>query len=330
LSDAAGNVISFGHTGMFRLAYDKKIAEHLPGTIINTGERYDLAESIFGVESKFASRLFVEDAMIAPGQQDPFLHSEHKHPKILSTPKPTTVQHYLMQGEDDNIHAVVSRGSLKSWNSNKYLRGFKLYWHRNINGLADTSLHSWVALPDQVERYKTQYEYRIKPLKQGVKFNGCLRFENLAAYELGALLFVLALPDNCYHKLGLAKPLGFGSVKIEPELVLTLRAERYKKLFSKDNAWYLAEEKGDIEYFKQVFAKNALEQLEPNIEQEDTKAVARLWNQGRLKELKQLLSWCPENTSWLEKTKYMNIDGPPGLRFRERPVLPLPSQVRGN
>jgi hypothetical protein len=37
---------------------------------------------------------------------------------------------------------------------------------------------------------------------------------NLSDVELGALLWLLSLPENHYHRLGGAKPLGFGSIKL--------------------------------------------------------------------------------------------------------------------
>ena len=38
---------------------------------------------------------------------------------------------------------------------------------------------------------------------------------NLSDVELGALLWLLSLPENHYHRLGGAKPLGFGSIKLK-------------------------------------------------------------------------------------------------------------------
>ena len=48
---------------------------------------------------------------------------------------------------------------------------------------------------------------------------------NLSKVEIGALLWILALPDEAHHKLGYGKPLGYGSMKVsidpnESELLL--------------------------------------------------------------------------------------------------------------
>ena len=39
--------------------------------------------------------------------------------------------------------------------------------------------------------------------------------ENLTRVELGALIWLLSLPDDHYLRMGLGKPLGFGSVRAE-------------------------------------------------------------------------------------------------------------------
>ncbi len=315
-------VISFGHTGMFRLAYGKSIADHLPETMKTVESGFDLAESMFGVESQFSSRVYFEDAGILPGQDNPFLSNEYVHPKILSTPKPTTFQHYLEQGKGKG-HEVVDRKELQSWNSDQHLRGYKLFWHRDVNQAEAND--TWKALEDQVAQYPKQYSYRIKPIKEGVKFTGVIRFENLSEIELGALLFVLDLPDNCYHKLGLAKPLGFGSIKIKPSIYLVDRSNRYKKLFE-NNKWYLAEESGDINKLKEVFAEWILGELSVSDELKEGK-VKEFWNLPRMQELKCMLSWPPLKQSWLKETRYMEIKSGRENEFRNRPVLPKPSHV---
>lgn len=324
LTNANNEIVSFGHTGMFRLAYDKSIAEHLPPCFKKKIKKYDLIESIFGEKGKFVSRVFFEDAELITDDKDPYLVDDYKHPKILSTPRPTTVQHYLKQGIGTE-HSVVNRNNLASWNSDKHIRGYKLYWHRDINSQNESDLHSWVARADQVLKYPKQYEYKIKPLKNGVIFKGAIRFENLLNHELGALLFVLDLPEKCCHKLGLAKPLGFGSIRIKPELFLVNRTDRYKKLFNQ-NQWYPAEEQGDLNSFKKTFANYILGKLGITKDKDEADA---LWQEKRMVELKRLLTWYPGDQNWLNTTRYMDISGQ-GLIFRDRPVLPEPSQVRGN
>lgn len=48
-------------------------------------------------------------------------------------------------------------------------------------------------------------------------FRFTLDVRDLDQYELGALIWLLSLPDNHFHRLGLGKPLGFGSVRLDIE-----------------------------------------------------------------------------------------------------------------
>jgi CRISPR-associated protein (TIGR03986 family) len=52
-------------------------------------------------------------------------------------------------------------------------------------------------------------------VKPNVTFTFSIDVTNLSKVELGALLWLLSLPENHYHRLGGGKPLGFGSVRLE-------------------------------------------------------------------------------------------------------------------
>jgi len=131
-------VISFGHTGLFRLAYSKSLMNFLYDDLLNT-KIIDISEAIFGTigedkENKtvIASRVFFEDAYLINGEL-----MQTVTPKILSNPKPTTFQHYLEQDErnitithDDKGDIKHVKG-LKTYNDSTLLRGYKLYWHRS-------------------------------------------------------------------------------------------------------------------------------------------------------------------------------------------------------
>ncbi len=70
-----GRIVSFGHTGIFRLAYDRKLNDFLPQSIqYNTN--IDLAESIFGNETSFAGRLFFEDSVLQGNQNEAIMEEE--------------------------------------------------------------------------------------------------------------------------------------------------------------------------------------------------------------------------------------------------------------
>lgn len=177
---------------------------------------------------------------------------------------------------------------------------------------------------DKKNKYEEQHTV-IRPVKQGVKFKGCIRFENLSKEELGALLFVLNLPENCHHKLGMGKPLGLGSVKITSNLTIYNRKQRYSKLFDDNNSFYLPEENQNPEQFTKAFEKYILNK----ISDDDRDNAQNLWDTPRLNELKHLLDWSKtEQSLWNEKTRYMEIEHPiNNNEFKDRPVLLRASKI---
>ncbi len=53
--------VSFGHTPMFRLAYEKTIGDHVPCELLES-EEVDFAEAIFGNMKIHSSRVFFGDS----------------------------------------------------------------------------------------------------------------------------------------------------------------------------------------------------------------------------------------------------------------------------
>ncbi len=117
-----GQVIVFGHTLFFRFPYDNKVSDLIKQNTLNKGE-LDIAEAIFGNECDFASRVFFEDADVCfkEGQTKQNIILEKRSPKILSKPKPTTYNHYLIQdNEGEPVFKKIYRNDferiIKSFN----------------------------------------------------------------------------------------------------------------------------------------------------------------------------------------------------------------------
>ena len=329
IADEKGKIKAFGHTGFFRVSYNCTIDEHVPANL-KSDNLTDFAEAIFGKEDRWATRVFFEDAFIIDGQGDVFL-SETLHSK-LDSPKPTSFQHYLEQPQQEK----TGKENLWHWDKKEaLLRGYKLYWHRNSPD--DGSKYSWKA-------GKIQSKELIIPVKRGIKFKSRIRFENLSEEELGALMFVLDLPEGCCHKIGMGKPLGLGSIKITPKLFIIDRKKRYQSLFCGDNKWNLADfdRTQNMCQFKEAFEKYILN----NISYDDRHNASLLWETPSLSELKTMLNWGnTENDRWLEKTRYMMIECPKNEydcicedsenrknkgvcnEYKCRPVLPYPGRV---
>jgi len=299
-------VTSFGHTGMFRLSYEKTIGEHIPLELQNEA-KIDIADAIFGNEKTFAGRIFFEDVLLQnPTDND---YEEVRISKTLLGPKPTTFQHYLVQTEENlNQHPR----NLAHYNSLNAIRGNKLYWHRS-----DT----WKK--DNQEDFNPKIDIKMRPIKPGKIFIGNVRIENLSDVELGALLFALELPPNCCHKLGMGKPLGLGSVEIKPTLYLSERENRYKDLFAEWGGKSKSEGQDKIDNLKKTFANYILETIDSS--KNGDNAISNLWDSSRMKELGTMLNFDEKPAD--SNTEYLKIE-PRNNEFKDRRVLPLPTAVK--
>jgi CRISPR-associated protein (TIGR03986 family) len=306
ITDNSGNICSFGFTGMFRLGYSKSIGEHIPEQLKDKN-KIDISETVFGKAGDFASRVFFEDAKLSNDPHD--IYMQKQVPQILSSPKPTTFQHYLKQAENADLK------NLNHWNSSCNIRGHKLYWHRRN--------FEWTE--DKPVGDNDNQHTIIKPVKVGTQFVCKIRFENLTETELGALLFALDLPENYYHKLGMGKPLGLGTIKIIPTLYLSDRKKRYSRLFD-GNRWQLAEEVSEVIRYKASFEHYVLNRMSL----EERNGADSLWAVERMKHLKAMLDGeATDKSDWWEETRYMQIEHPQNENeFKKRPILADPVEIK--
>ncbi len=153
---------------------------------------------------------------------------------ILGQPKPEQARFYCADDEDGKpLHTGES--DLKKKNKGKgysdekqNLRGRKIYPHHKglSNNYWNNPLEDRTQQQDDTNRYQEyrrpkhngaeQLDKQNRSIKGWVKPETTFQFEidviNLSPVELGALLWLLASLDIHYHRLGGAKPLGFGSV----------------------------------------------------------------------------------------------------------------------
>lgn len=136
---------------------------------------------------------------------------------ILSGPKPQQTRFYLGQKNKEGAIEPLPNSKNKilysiKQNPRAWLRGRKIYpHHRNRpddywkkedaeycckeKGDQNQTMQRWVGLDSQ--------------------FTFTLSLRNLSSFELGALIYLLKLPKGRFHRLGGAKPLGFGSVRLK-------------------------------------------------------------------------------------------------------------------
>jgi len=137
---------------------------------------------------------------------------------ILSSPKPTTTLFYLLDAEGNPADIDYDHEDAK-------LRGRKFYRHQG----------KWIDEKEYLRSTKDSQNRTVRDaLKPGAKFAFTLNFENLAEEELGALLWTLELEEGMFHRLGFAKPLGFGSVKITVKSVKVLNLQNRYTSFRED------------------------------------------------------------------------------------------------
>ncbi len=329
----------FGQSPNFRIPYYPKgkakaasavdfIPPHLQDSSV-----IDLADAIFGfvrqkkefeeIAQSHAGRVFISNAQCTT-ENDIWLEKTPIIPKILASPKPTTFQHYLVQPEEVN----ADKRNLKHYASepikDTVIRGHKLYWHKGSN--------PEIAHPTPKEASDTQLT-QIQPIKSGVNFEFTIHFENLNDVELGALMWVLDIgQDDKYRlSLGMGKPLGMGAIKINYEIFLDQRKNRYAQLFH-ENTWHTPEVPVTSSLYKDKFEESILSELK---ELGNYEKIGRLSQIPRIQMLLAMLTW-EENLSpdYLHNTRYMEIErkekpciGDDPNEYKARPVLPTPLQV---
>lgn len=207
------------------------IAPHLP-PLLDSERALSPAECLFGMvrerdSSKklgalnddalpaLASRVRFRDARlvsVAPPQETAFVTLQ-----ILSSPKPPSPAFYFSGTE------AVSKAQLNLEAGNHRPNGRKYYLHppqEQIDKRLFESRHN--------DRNLRKQKVLIKPLKVGTCFEFVIDFENLSDAELNLLLTSLQPSADFHHRLGMGKPLGLGSVRLDIlELGLVPRCTRY-------------------------------------------------------------------------------------------------------
>ena len=324
-------VVYFGHSPNFRVPFRREGArlastpmDYVPEELRIESD-VDLAEAIFGYtksqgEGKaraYAGRVFVTDARLRGGQGRVWLAGDDAVvPRILGSPKPTTFQHYLVQTTPNESASLSHYGS--DTPEETVIRGHKLYWHKGAVGVDD------IQEEDPEDNQDTQHT-QIRPVRAGVTFDSRIYFENLSSTELGALLWVLDKAKNDVYrlKLGMGKPYGMGAVKIESELHLADRAQRYGQLFEGKKWAEGIQPEGEL-------TREAIEEFERLILDDrvlNPRDVQSLDEVERIQALLALLAWTGPDG---EQTHYLLIEHPErGNEYKERPVLPDPLAVSG-
>ena len=149
-----------------------------------------------------ASRVRFSDALLAEGETN--VLDREVRLKILGSPKqPCPVMYFKPQTGPGGYIAK------RSLNPAQHLpQGRK--WYLHAKAAADES--PWETNHPQENRNQKNV---VRPIRKGKQFFFHIDFDNLSDEELGLLLYALEPDGRFHHKVGMGKPLGLGSVKVE-------------------------------------------------------------------------------------------------------------------
>ena len=202
-------ITKMGLAKMFRLAYTNTIHESINHTTKeHLNEKPDLAECIFGYTGKGKNKQTSLKGRVSITTAVCTHKVETNQPveMILGSPKPSYYPNYIEQPSmirDTREYKTFMDKDCK-------IRGWKRYPARqNMPELSKVP-------KEQGEVKQEKVKTALRALGNGTKFQFKIKFHNLRPIELGALYWALTWGSdpNLVHKIGMAKPFGYGSVKI--------------------------------------------------------------------------------------------------------------------
>ncbi|HEY9869026.1 MAG TPA: TIGR03986 family CRISPR-associated RAMP protein [Candidatus Obscuribacterales bacterium] len=151
---------------------------------------------------------------------------------ILAAPKPQQGRFYVARSRQGEAQSDGLTKAQAGYSPAKGLRGRKVYPHQRSlpeghwsNPTEDRTQNS-SGTPAHYQEYRRprttggqeqrddQNRSVLGWVKPGAQFSFDIHVHNLSTVELGALLWLLELPEGHYLRFGGGKPLGFGSVRL--------------------------------------------------------------------------------------------------------------------
>ena len=191
-----------------------------------------------GPSLAFAGKVHISAGTLGPGMpKDP--HDDWVPLKILASPKLPSPALYFKQRRGENTY--IAKQDLKTTQHDPH--GRKQYLHtlrkrddrmavQKLTPKGETATGGQALWPWQSARPEddVNQKVRIQPIKKSTVFYFYVDFDNLSEWELGLLCYGLRPDDDFRHKLGMGKPIGLGSVRIDPVALRFIdRKQRYKQ-----------------------------------------------------------------------------------------------------
>lgn len=190
-----GKIEHFGLSYLYKLPYNYKTTQLIYDS--HKDPKKDLTNIIFGYsdEKSLKGRVSISNAFIISEKKD----IENARSLLLASPKASYYPIYIQQNG--------KKGEIRG----------KVYTMMNI----DSKLRGWKIYPvkDKVSDYPKDPSINDEnytnfiPLSQGTVFEFKLRFHNLRPIEIGAIIDALEFRE--YSNIGMAKPYGYGKIKVE-------------------------------------------------------------------------------------------------------------------
>lgn len=224
------------HLGYLHDYFEAIDSDVLPlGAPLRADPKLSSAELMFGcIENQqkhtqdtaiaLASRIRFSDAKLSIAEEQPLMPEIIL--KALSTPK--TNSHNMYYHPKGQRGEYIAKGELDRLYHHP--NGRKFYLHATA---AMVENQSWKVngRPD-----KPNIHVKCRPFKAQQSFTFHIDFENLSDNELGVLLTSLRPDKDFRHKLGMGKPLGLGTVRLDIQGVYLInRQKRYgRKAFEQN------------------------------------------------------------------------------------------------
>ena len=156
---------------------------------------------------------------------------------ILGQPMPQQSRFYVAQNPQGLAQPRNLSREESGYSEGKGLRGRKVYphhsslslnyWTTNNNGQPNNQEYRRVG--DTRDNQNRSIQSWVKPDSE---FTFELQVTNLSRTEIGALLWLLSLPETSYHRFGGGKPLGFGSVHLSIDKTQLLDGKGWMEFYS--------------------------------------------------------------------------------------------------
>jgi len=224
-----------------RRLYHQKPADLLPKSLHPASIKKELSptDRVFGWvhqngQGSYKGQLRVHSVGCQTSIEEAIKHVEDQGLPlaILGEPKPAQTRFYTAEDKKGTPLQKECKKEDGYKSKDRGLRGRKVYPHHDA--LTDDYWNNLAENPEYL-RPNDERDSQNKSIRGWVEPNTEFTFDidiiNLSTVELGALLWLLKLPEKAYHRLGGGKPFGFGSVRLEIENLNLGKGEDWKEFY---------------------------------------------------------------------------------------------------